>query len=388
MQVIIAVAVALISGLAATWYQLRRQRARPYAVALSYTRELFGDEAMVTVSGTVAEQLSQSVYLAGYSAAVAQLSSVREAGQACAELAALGPPLLDALAEVSAAIERGDDDARLKGTLRSPLRMPFFDRFLMAAANGRALADNQELARQNEQAAALQRQWEQAGKQAAQVPMFPSPADGSYQFGFPGRPVVVGQDLSKWPIAAQELAPFFQAIRFLDRPLLRESFGRLAALLTGDLQIAAQAVPELSGVLAEHFRGVCRLYLANYGAAPAMIQAKGTIHVRGNRADRSPRAITCQLAALADDGRIARPENGFLLGAGAEIRIGFVSEAEQRQSADLRDVLRRAALQPCEARIEVACVSSAWPGTKTVRSRWAPSAFSIPAGYQDRRTSP
>jgi hypothetical protein len=383
-QVIIAVVAALISGLAATWYQLRRQRARPYAVAQAYTRELFGDQAMVTVPAAVAGQLSLSVYLAGYSAVVAQLSSVREAAQACAELQALGPPLLDAVAEVVTAIERGDDDSRLKGALRSPLRMPFFDKFLMAAANGRALADNEELARQNEQSAALLRQWEQTGKQAAQVPMFPSPADGSYQFGFPGRPIVVGRDLKKWPIAAQELAPLFQAIRFLDRPLLRESFERLAALLTADLKIAAETIPDLSGLLAEHFRCVCRLYLANYGAAPAMIQATGAIQVRRSRADRSPLAISCQLAALADDGRIARTENGFLLSAGAEIRIGFVSEAEQRDSANVRDALRAAAEKPCEVRAEFACVSSAWPGTKTVRSRWAPSAFSEPVRYQDQ----
>jgi hypothetical protein len=315
---------------------------------------------------------------------VAQLSSVREAAQACAELQALGPPLLDAVAEVVTAIERGDDDSRLKGALRSPLRMPFFDKFLMAAANGRALADNEELARQNEQSAALLRQWEQAGKQAAQVPMFPSPADGSYQFGFPGRPIVVGRDLKKWPIAAQELAPLFQAIRFLDRPLLRESFERLAALLAADLTIAGETIPDLSALLAEHFRCVCRLYLANYGAAPAMIQATGAIQVRRSRADRSPLAISCQLAALADDSRIARTENGFLLSAGAEVRIGFVSEAEQRDSADVRDALRAAAERPCEVRAEFACVSSAWPGTKTFRSRWAPSAFSEPVRYQDQ----
>jgi hypothetical protein len=387
-QVIIAIAAALISGLAATWYQLRRQRARPYAVAQSFTCDLLGDQAMVSVSGAVAEQLSLSVYLAGYSAVVAQLSSVREAVQACAELQALGPPMLEALAEVVTAIERGDDDSRLRGALRSPLRMPFFDKFLMAAANARALADNEELARQNEQAAALRRQWEQSGKQAAQVPMFPSPADGSYQFGLPGRPVLVGRDLSKWPIAAQELAPFLQAIRFLDRPLLQASFERLVTLLTQDLRIAAKAAPDLTALMAEHFRCVCHLYLANYGAAPAMVQAKGTIHVRQGRAGRPPLVISCLLAALDDDGRVARTENGFLLSAGAEIRIGLVSEAEQRQDAGLREVLRLMASQPCEARVEFDCVSSAWPGTKAVRSRWAPSVFSLPAGYQGQPAAP
>jgi hypothetical protein len=379
MQVIIAVVAALISGLAATWYQFRRQRARLYAVPLSYTQELFGDQAMVTVPGSVAKQLSLSVYLAGYSAAVAQLSLVREAAQACAELQTLGQPLRDALAEVVTAIERQDDDARLKAALRSPLRMPFFDKFLMAAANGRALANNEELKRQTRQSNALMQQWEQAGKPPADVPTFESDDDGSYQFGLPGRPIVLGRDLDKWPVAEQELSPFFQGLRFLDRPLIRESFERLVALLTADLQIAADALPELSALLAGHFRYVCRLYLANYGAAPAMIQAGGTIQLR--QANRSPLTISCQLAAVANDDGIARTENGFLLSAGADVKIAFVSDVEQRERPDLQAALRNAAEKPCEVRAEFRCASSAWRGTKTIRSRWTQSDFSPPRAF-------
>lgn len=383
MQAIVALAIALgsaiLSGVAATWYQLRRQRARPYAVALYYTRELFGDQAMVSVPGSVAEQLSLSVYLAGYGAAVAQLSLVREAAQACAEFQAQGQPLRDALAEVVAAIERRDDDARLKAALRSPLQMPLFDKFLMAAAKGRALADNDELAKQNERAKHLNKKWELEGKPPADVPMFESPAgDGSFQFGLPGGPVVVGRDVNMWPVAQyQQLPPFFQALRFLDPPLLRESFERLANLLTRDLQLAAEALPHLSDLLAEHYRCVCRLYLANYGAVPMMIQAGGTIQVR--QADRSPLEISCQLVTLADDDGIARTENGYLLSANAEIAIGFVSKVElQGESAELQDALRTADQKPWEVRTEFKCVSSAWTGTKTVRSRWAPSNFSTP----------
>lgn len=227
MPVIVAIAAALISGLAATWYQFRRQRARLYAVPLSYTRELCGDEALVAVPGSVAKQLSLSVYFAGYGAAVAQLSVVAEAARACAELQALGPPLREAMAEVAAAIDRGDDDARLKAALRSPLQMPLFDKFLMAAANGRALADNEELRQQTHRSKALGQRWEEAGKPPADIPMFPWSDDGSYQFGLPGGPIVLGRDQKKWPVAEQELPPFFQALRFLDRQLLRESFERL-----------------------------------------------------------------------------------------------------------------------------------------------------------------
>jgi hypothetical protein len=383
MQAIVALAIALgsaiLSGVAATWYQLRRQRARPYAVALCYTRELFGDQAMVSIPGSVTEQLSLSVYLAGYGAAVAQLSLVREAAQACTEFQAQGQPLRDALAEVVAAIERGDDDARLKASLRSPLRMPLFDKFLMAAAKGRALADNDELAKQNERAKHLNKQWELEGKPPADVPMFESPAgDGSFQFGLPGGPVVVGRDVNMWPVAQyQQLPPFFQALRFLDPPLLRESFERLVNLLARDLQLAAKALPHLSDLLAEHYRCVSRLYLANYGAVPMMIQAGGTIQVR--QADRPPLEISCQLATLADDDGIARTENGYLLSANAEIAIGFVSKVElQGESAELQDALRTADQKPCEVRTEFKCVSSAWTGAKTVRSRWAPSNFSTP----------
>lgn len=374
MQVIVAVAVALISGLAATWYQFRRQRARVYAVPLSYTRELLDDQAMVTVPGSVAKQMSLSVYLAGYGTAVAQLSLVREAAQACAELQDLGRPLRDALAEVVTVIDRENDDAQLKAALRSPLQMPLFDKFLMAAANGRALANNEELMRQAKQAKALIEEWKEAGEPPADVPMFPWSDDGSWQLGLLGRPVVLGKDLKKWPVAGQELVPFFQALRFLDRPLLRESFQRLVDLLTTDLEIVKEALPKLSDLLAEHFRYVCRLYLANYGAAPAMIQAEGTIQVR--QANRSSLAISCQLAAVANDDGIACTENGLLLSAGADVKIAFVSNAEHRKRPDVQDALRNVAEKPCEVQAEFVYISSARRGTKVIRSRWTQLDFS------------
>ncbi len=371
MQVIVAVAAALISGLAATWYQLRRQRARLYAVPLSYTWELFGDQRMVTVPGSVAKLLSKSVYLAAYGAAVAQLSLVREAVQACAELQDLGKPLRDAVAEVVTAIDRGDDDAQLKAALGSPLRMPLFDKFLMVAANARAMATNDELVRQSKRIGVLQQQWQDAGRPPADVPMFPQSEDGSYQFGLPGSPIVVAKDLKKWPVAQQELPGFFQALRFLDRPLLRESFERLAEVLTADLQIAGEALPELSALLAEHLHYVCRMYLANYGAAPAMIQAAGNFRVR--RASRPVQDLSCKLAVLTDDGGIAHAENGLLLSAGADVKVAFVTEVEQREIPDLPNALRNGAADPCQVRVEFMSVSSGWRGTKPVRSRWTQS---------------
>jgi hypothetical protein len=373
MQVIVAVVVALVSGLAATWYQLRRQRARLYAVPLSYTQELSGDQAIVTVP--VAKQLSLSVYLAGYSAAVAQLSSVRKAAQVCAELQNLGQPLRAALAEVVGAIDREDDDAQLKAALRSPLQMPLFDKFLMAAANGRALASNEELMRQTKRVKSLEQQWADEGRPPANVPKFPWSDDGSSQFGLPGGPIVLGKDLKVWPVADQELPPFFAALRFLDRPLLRESFERLLDLVTADLQVAAEALPELNALLAEHFRCFCRLYLANYGAAPAMIQAGGTIHMRP--ANRSPLEVPCHL--VTNDQKITGTENGLLLSPGADVKIAFVSNVEQCENPDLQDALRNAAESPCEVRVEFTCVSSAWRGAKTIRSRWTRSNFSAPS---------
>jgi hypothetical protein len=368
MQVIIAVVAALISGFAATWYQLRRQRARLYAMPLSYTWELGGGQAMVTIPGEVAGQLSQSVYLTGYSATAAELSLVQEAVEACAEIQTDGPPLREALTEVVAAVERGDDDARLKASLRSPLRMPLFDKFLMAAANGRALADSDKLIQQAVRTKGLIEQWEQSGKPPASVPMFISPNDGSYQFGLPGGPVVVGKDLKKWPVALQELPPLLQSLRFLDRPLLQESFDQLVTLLTTDLQIAAEVGPGLGALLAEHFCYVCRLYMANYGAAPAMIQARATVQMRSGGRSLDP--IPCHLVAVGSDNGIARTENGFLLSAGSDVNVAFVSDHEQREMPELQEALGQAAGTPCEVRAEFTWASSASGGLKTVRSRW------------------
>jgi hypothetical protein len=374
MQVIIAIAAALISGLAATWYQFRRQRARVYAVPLSYTRELLDELPMVTVPGSVAKRMSLSVYLAVYGTAVAQLSLVREAAQACAELQDLGLLLRDALAEVVTAIERKDDEGQLKAALLSPLQMPLFDKFLMAAARGRVLVSNEELRRQNKQTAALNQKWKEEGEPLADVPMFGPSDDGSYQFGLLGSGVVLGKDLGKWPVAGPQVGPFFQALRFLDPPLLRESLQRLVALLTADLEIVQEALPELNALLAEHFRYVCRLYLANYGAAPALIHAGGTIHVRG--ANHSPLGIPCQLATVSKSDGIVCTENGLLLGAGADVNIAFVSNTEHCKSPGLQDMLRDAAGKPCEARAEFIYASTARRGTKMIRSRWTQSEFS------------
>jgi hypothetical protein len=358
MQVIIAIAAALISGLAATWYQFRRQRARVYAVPLSYTRELLDELPMVTVPGSVAKRMSLSVYLAVYGTAVAQLSLVREAAQACAELQDLGLLLRDALAEVVTAIERKDDEGQLKAALLSPLQMPLFDKFLMAAARGRVLVSNEELRRQNKQTAALNQKWKEEGEPLADVPMFGPSDDGSYQFGLLGSGVVLGKDLGKWPVAGPQVGPFFQALRFLDPPLLRESLQRLVALLTADLEIVQEALPEL----------------ANYGAAPALIHAGGTIHVRG--ANHSPLGIPCQLATVSKSDGIVCTENGLLLGAGADVNIAFVSNTEHRKSPGLQDMLRDAAGKPCEARAEFIYASTARRGTKMIRSRWTQSEFS------------
>ena len=111
-------------------------------------------------------------------------------------------------AKAVAAIERNGDDALLKAAPRSPLRMPFVGKTLMAAANARALANDEELMQQTRQPKAPGERWQEEGRTPAKIPMFPCSDDGPYQFGAPDVPARLGLlALRRWLSAPP--APMF-----------------------------------------------------------------------------------------------------------------------------------------------------------------------------------
>ncbi len=300
--------------------------------------------------------------------------SMAEGLRSCNELREEGKQLLNALEEALRSIRDGADNGKLMGAVWSPLSIGLFDKFLVAAVKGNYIADDQTLrdesAKAGELIAARMRD-----DRLAEVPLFTSGTDGSYQFGFPGRPIILARNINQWPIAQRQLFPFVQAIRFLDRSLLHAWFERIVALLEKDVGIAQRAGPVLQELLDGYFQYVCYLYVANYGAEPMLIQSTGTMWIQGKRQNRSPTPIDCRLARIDTEDGAIRIDNAFLLGAGAEARIGFVSTKKQRESPIMQELQHQLEDGPRQARVRFQCVSSTWPNRKTVTSKWVSSGF-------------
>jgi len=224
--------------------------------------------------------------------------------------------LLTALHEFGDAVHRGDDDTKLKLAIRSAMGLPFFNKFLMAAAIGRYLADDETWQEQVARSDQLRDDAKKMNLQAAPIPFF-MPADRSYlQFGLPGETIILARGLNRWQTADQQLRPFCQAVRFVDRPLLTEIFGQLASLLDAELGTVQRVQPDLLALLQAHTHCVCRLYVANYGAEPMLIRAQAELRVRQDR-KRPVLGIPCGLAEIQEDRGLSRLLNGFLLSAGS-----------------------------------------------------------------------
>jgi hypothetical protein len=380
-QVIAGLAVAFIAGVVGALYQIRRTRARPFLVPEGFTRELFDAQDIIRLPQDAVDLLSRSVYLASFGVESLQLGIVEECVRSCGELQERGRQLLTALEEVLRSIRNEDDDDKLKIALRSSMDMNFFDKFLLAAAKGRRLADEETLRDQISKTDQLDAEFSQSKRTVAPVPFF-APDNTVYQFGFPGKPVRLVEGINNWPTAGQQLRPFCQTVRFLNRPLLEDIFDQLAILLRGDLEIAKEVLPELVALLRDHSRCISRMYVANYGSEPMLIRAEAELYVKGGVKKSSLVVINCALAAITQDGGLTRLENGYLLSAGADARIGFVGPEQQTDTAtkELEHLLVQGA---CLTRVKFACLSSTWPTRKTVRSKWVRSTFNGPGSHGD-----
>jgi hypothetical protein len=199
-QVIAGLAVAFIAGVIGALYQIRRTRARPFLVSEGFTRELFDVEDIVRLPPDVVGLLSRSVYLGRFGVESFQLGIVEECVRSCGDLQEHGRQLQAAIEGVLRSISNEDDDEKLKIALRSSMDTNFFDKFLLAAAQGRRLADEATLVDQISKVDHLDAEFKRSKRTVAPVPFY-IPNGEVYHFGFPGKPILLAEGINNWPTA-------------------------------------------------------------------------------------------------------------------------------------------------------------------------------------------
>ncbi len=197
--------------------------------------------------------------------------------------------------------------------------------------------------------------------------------DGHFQISFPGKPTRFAKGLHKTPYIRDGLLPFVNSIKTVDRPTLKQSLTRAAALLRADIARAQGLERQMQQLREENARWGCGIFVANYGETAMLVLPNATMQVKRGR--EQPILQPCNLVVYGkQEGKpfVRDEKNALLVGAGEQTRFLFVTSKLQREMAGGNELRGRFKDGQSAVRIVFKGVSPGLPATKTLKTKWVP----------------
>ncbi len=356
-QVLTGLGVALISGIAGAAYQLHRRRSRPFVLVTDFWGSSLQLNEEVDVPRPICDRLNEASYLGE----LHDRSTLREVSAVLKEaidLGKRGQSLLSLLERAVAALDHATDDASITRALIPPLEKKIFDQFIMLAlSRGRLRLSSCPVS-----------------ASAKIVTYEMDLRGGCFVLALPGRPVEIGEQLNKVPLFRDQLMPFIEAVKTLDRNALRDDFRSLADLLGIEIQIADGVRRQLEEITQNYSRWEAYIYLANYGETGMLVLPQATLQVKKSKFERPVQEL-CKMVIYGEEGdkEFKKEEkSGLLIPPNGQKKFTFVTTNTQMQMPAGNEFRGRFKDGVSKARIRFHCVSAGIPSKKTVRTSWGP----------------
>ena len=266
----VAILTAVVSGFAATLGYLFREyrnRAKPFLSITHVSGGLRKLNDRVEIPLDTVRRLEGSSYIEALNANV-ELRDLQEVVEDCRRIRDHGEPLLVDLGAVVEACDSGSE-TRVVGSLAKVCDRRFFDDFVLTLLQG----GNLRIPRLPRNAKLKLEMRDQTA------------TDGVIWIAFPGRLLPLGElpsgrmGLKELQVLHDRYLRFLKPILAMDIDILRNVFGQLKGFLESELSIARATLPEVEPIRNGRARFAIRIYVANLGRTPFIVQRRARLFV-------------------------------------------------------------------------------------------------------------
>ncbi len=156
------------------------------------------------------------------------------------------------------------------------------------------------------------------------IPVFSSDEfNGSIWFAFPENSVQFGNAFNTHIILKSKCEPFIEIVKKFDIPQLLNVIKDVFTIIKKEIEISKELYPQLEDIMNQNGRWEFRMYLANLGKHPFLIEKKATLHILDDNGGKYNEE--CYLVSLAKDdkGNTLRTDAKFPLIVGSEKNVEF-----------------------------------------------------------------
>ncbi|MBP8150023.1 MAG: hypothetical protein KAY21_09930 [Limnohabitans sp.] len=223
------------------------------------------------------------------------------------------------------------------------------------------------------------------GERTVQVPLFDmalptliecgeegSARDGSFAIGFPGKTVHFGSGLNNFVLYKSSVKALVELVSRLEFGKLAQVFESIGRELTTELGLAKDMIPPLQEIVDKNSQWSFRLYVANLGHSPFLIQTEAQVEIKDQSGGRYTEP--CSLIVLKQNGakdmRRVRAISPLVTQSQSDITFDFVTtrtQADMTAGDTVRSVFKSGSAQ-CRLTFSIerpghsrsAKVTSAW----------------------------
>lgn len=323
---IVTVALTVFAGVLGYVIRELKTRARPFIAVVSVEGDVWHGEKIVPVPDPIYTAIKNLPVLTTL-AERDQLNTIRRVYDETKHIVENAHELLDLISQLRKAINN-NEPGTVQSILSKILGHPIFDLWLTPLIGEGHIAIPSS---DSNQPVIISTSEEQ------------EIYNGTIWIGFPGDSVLFGQQLNRFAIFKQNLKGVVSLIERLELTKITEVFNQVEKHISELLKVSKDVNPLLQKIMDQNSQWVVRLYVANLGKTPFLINKSATLHVLDSTGAKYAELCDLILLSKNESGNIVRRHvtSPMVLRSESDVTFEFVTsmvQAEMQRGEAFREV--------------------------------------------------
>jgi hypothetical protein len=174
---------------------------------------------------------------------------------------------------------------------------------------------------------------------------------GTFAIGFPGNTLRFGSGLNNFTLYKSSVKAFIELISRLEFVKISEVLDAVAQELRKEIAISKDLISPLQEIVDQYSQWSFRLYVANLGHAPFLIQTDAQVEIKDQNGGHYKEACTLILLKKQDEEkklRRVKADSPFVVHSQGDVTFDFVTTRTQSEMSDgdtIRSMFRKGSAQ-------------------------------------------